>query len=43
MNDQWIDPDGDPIPSDWTPGLPPGNTWEDGCGLRAAHCDLDRP
>ena len=32
MNDQWIDPDGDPIPSDWTPGLPPGNTWEDGCG-----------
>jgi hypothetical protein len=32
MNDQWIDPDGDPIPSDWVPGLPPGNVWEDGCG-----------
>ena len=32
MNDQWTDPDGDPIPSDWVPGLPPGNVWEDGCG-----------
>ena len=46
MNDQWVDPDGEPIPSDWTPAFRSrrqANIWEDGCGVRAAHCDLDRP
>jgi hypothetical protein len=29
---QWVDPNGDTVPNDWAPGLPPNGEWQDGCG-----------